>query len=276
MLERRSPTLFLIAGGVLVIYAALNGLWAFTNMVTEQNGLEIGYVLGFLGLLGLYPTLVGRGPWVTRAGAVAAVCGIVALSFISVNDPAQLAGITSGNLPGWSVFRFLPLVGSIVGDLSFGVASLRSDTYPLSVGLLMTPGLIVVVMLVHIVAGYASAFSAFVISAGEAMATRLLALPFRRHPRRSQTTHSPRLMPSPPVAVRSNRRMTDHRRLCSPFRDRGETCQNSLWNIIQITLMLVPSVRIPVSSCRGVPLDAGATRMHYGIRQSGFNQRTVT
>lgn len=163
--------LFLVAGGVLAVYATANGLWAFTDMVTEQNTLEIGYVLGFLGLLGLYPSLAGRSPRLARAGAVAAVCGIIGISFVSLNDLVQLTGIISGNLPGWSFFRFLPLVGFLGGYLSFGLASLRSAAYSQSISvLLLLPGLIVVVMLVHIVAGYASDLTAFVISAGEAMA----------------------------------------------------------------------------------------------------------
>lgn len=61
-LERWSPTLFLAAGGILVIYAMFNGLWAITDMATEQNGLELGYVVGFIGLLGLYPAMVTRSP----------------------------------------------------------------------------------------------------------------------------------------------------------------------------------------------------------------------
>lgn len=170
-LERWRPSLFLAAGGILVFYAAFNGLWAFTDMVPEVNGLEIGYVLGFLGLLGMYPTLADRSPWTVRLGAVAAVCGVVAISFISANSLAQLSGLITGTLPGWSVLRFLPLVGFVFGYLLFGVAALRSDVYPKSVGVLVSiPGLIVVLMLVHIVVGYASAETAFVISAGEALA----------------------------------------------------------------------------------------------------------
>ena len=171
LLERKSPTLFLIAGVFLVVYATFNGLWAFTNMVPEQHGLEIGYVLGFLGLIGLYPSLSDRSPWLARAGSIAAICGIISLSFISASDWAQLTGITAGDLPGFGFLRVFPLVGFILGYLSFGIASLRSDTRSRLVGLvLLVPGIIVVLMLAHIAAGYASDLTAFVISAGEAMA----------------------------------------------------------------------------------------------------------
>jgi hypothetical protein len=55
-------------------------LEAFLDITVEQKGLEVGYVIGFLGLLGLYPTLADRRPWLARAGAVAAILGVVAFS----------------------------------------------------------------------------------------------------------------------------------------------------------------------------------------------------
>lgn len=170
-LERRSSTLFLVAGVILAAYAALNGLWAFTDVIPQQNGLEIGYVVAFFGLLGLYPGLVGRQPRLARIGAIAAMCGIVSLFVISMTDLSQLAGLVSGNPPGWGVIRLLPLVGFLFGYSAFGIASLRSGRYPRAVCLLLlVPSAIVVVMLALIVTGYTSGLQVFVVSAGEAMA----------------------------------------------------------------------------------------------------------
>lgn len=171
-LEARSPTLFLVAGALLVVYAAVFGTITFADPVVEQNVFKIGYVFGFLGLLGLYPTVVGRNPRLARVGAVAAALGLVAISAFTTNDLAVLAGLVSGGDPGWYVF-FIPLalIGFLVGYLAFGVASLRSDVFPPVIGLvLLVPGLIVIVMLALILAGYADDQSAFVISAGEALA----------------------------------------------------------------------------------------------------------
>jgi len=173
-LERWTPRLFLLSGGILVIYATFMGLWAFADLVPEGHGLEIGYVLGFLGLIGLYPSLVRRSPWLARVGAVAAGCGVFAILYVSVNDFVHLAGLTSGNLPGWQFLRLLPLVGFILGYLPIGTASLRSDLYPRTVGLLLLlPGIITVLMLVSIVTGHpllSRLQTVFVVSAGEAMA----------------------------------------------------------------------------------------------------------
>lgn len=170
-LESWTPRLFLIAGGLLVVYAALNGLWAFGDMATRQNGFQLGYVFGFLGLLGVYPAVADRHRWLARVGAVAAVSGIVGMTAITVIEVAQLAGILSTPPPGWTVVLVLTLTGFIAGYLAFGLALLRTDDVSRRTGgLVLVPGLIVVVMLAHIAVGLASAFTAFVISAGEAMA----------------------------------------------------------------------------------------------------------
>lgn len=170
-LERSSPRLFIAAGALLIVYASLNGMWAFADLATRETGVEFGYVLGFLGLLGLYPSLVHGSPWITRVGAAAAICGIAGITAISAIEVAQLVGITSGHLPAFPLFAILALVGFILGYLSFGVAILRTGRYSKSIGyLVLIPGLIVVFMVVHIAVGYASALTAFVISAGEAMA----------------------------------------------------------------------------------------------------------
>lgn len=170
-LESWTPRLFLLAGGLLVGYAALTGLWAFGDMATRQSGLQFGYVFGFLGLLGFYHTVADRHRWLARTGAVAAVSGIVGVTAITVIEVAQPAGILSETPPGWTVVLVLTLTGFIAGYLAFGVALLRTDDLSRRTGgLVLVPGLIVVVMLAHIAAGLASDVTAFVISAGEAMA----------------------------------------------------------------------------------------------------------
>lgn len=170
-LRRRAPTLFLLAGALLVVYAAMNGLWAFAGMATRSSGFQVGYVLGFLGLLGLYADVARRSPGLARAGAGGAVAGIVGIAAISAFEVGRLVGLGAGTPPGWSVVVVLALAGFVVGYLAFGVAVLKSDAYPTHVGLLLlVPGTIVVLMVAHIAAGVASDATAFVISAGEAMA----------------------------------------------------------------------------------------------------------
>ena len=171
-LEARSGTLFLVAGVLVVVYAGLHGIEAATDMVLEPNPFEFGYVVGFLGLLGLYPAAADESPWLARVGAVAALLGIIGLSAFTVLHLAVLAGVVAPGGPTWFwVVIPLPLIGFVVGYLAIGIASLRADVHPRMVGLLLlAPGLIVVVMLVQMLAGWTSQPQAFVISAGEAMA----------------------------------------------------------------------------------------------------------
>lgn len=171
MLERWSPRLFLAAGGILVMYAAGNGLEAFTDMTLTQKGLESGYVLGFLGLLGLYPALREHSPWLSRIGAAAAVSGFVAFSAFTINRVAGMLGLTSGDPPGWALFVVLAATGFIVGYLAFGVAILRTGTASRFLGfVLLVPAIIIVLMFAHIALGLDSPVTVFVVSAGQAMA----------------------------------------------------------------------------------------------------------
>jgi hypothetical protein len=61
-LEDHSPTLFLVAGVLLIGYAALNGVGAFTDMTAYPVLFQFGYLIGFLGLLGVCHALADRSP----------------------------------------------------------------------------------------------------------------------------------------------------------------------------------------------------------------------
>lgn len=170
LLERHSPSLFFGAGVLLTGYAILNGVEATTTTTVEPNLFELGYVLGFLGLIGLYPRLVGRQPWLARVGGGAAMSGAVAISAFNVGHLAEIAGITPDGLPGTSVFIVMALVGFVLGYLAIGAAVLYSNAYSRRLGLVLSvPGVIVLIMLAHIAAGFDSPETAFVISAGQAM-----------------------------------------------------------------------------------------------------------
>jgi hypothetical protein len=96
---------------------------------------------------------------------------LVGLSVITGYNLAEFLGMLSGGLLAGPVFIVLTLIGFTVGYLAVGVASLRAGVHSRTVGLvLLVPGVIVVFMIIHILAGYASPETAFVISAGEAVA----------------------------------------------------------------------------------------------------------
>lgn len=195
-LEARSGTLFLAAGALVVVYSGLHGIESATDMILEPNPFEFGYVLGFLGLLGLYPGVVDESPWLARIGAVAALLGIIGLSAFTVLHLGELAGLIEAGGPIWMiVFSPLPLAGFVVGYLSIGVAVLRGRVRSRMLGLLLlVPGIIVLVMVVQILMGWTSELQAFVISAGEAMAHLAIGATLRTNStqptRQEQTTEA--------------------------------------------------------------------------------------
>ncbi len=148
-LERRSPTLFLAAGALLVGYAALTGLVAATGVAETpvENVLgPAGLGLGLLGLLGLYPGLVDRSPRLARVGAACAGLGAASFAVITAQGVAVLAGVEPPGLPG--VLLLLIAVGMIPGYLSIGVATRRVAGGGRPVGLLLLiPGVVFAAML---------------------------------------------------------------------------------------------------------------------------------
>lgn len=138
-LERWSPTLFLIGGGLVAGHAAIRGVEAFTAMAPPPDVFgPVGYFLAIVGLLGLYPALVDRAPRLARAGAAIAVVPLVGWSWFSIAAFAELAGIVapaSEIIPG-SVF-LVHVVGVVLTYGLFAVASLQAGSSSRLVGVLL-------------------------------------------------------------------------------------------------------------------------------------------
>lgn len=177
--------MFLGAGGVLAGYATLKGLAAFTGTAypaVEDIVGPVGFVLGFVGLLGLYSTLVERSPTLTRAAAVFTGLGAAGFSVISVSNVAEFAGLVpDGQPPLFPLLLGMAAAGVVVGYLSFGVASLRTDVYPRPLGLFLPlPALIFGAMAVGGATGAATAIGALLISSGQALAHLSIGVTLRR------------------------------------------------------------------------------------------------
>lgn len=84
-LERWSAAAFLVAGGLLVADILLVGVQlvgvSFPHGVLYSSGL----VVSLMGLLGLYPHLAVRAPWVARASAVVIVLPVGAIFAILIS-----------------------------------------------------------------------------------------------------------------------------------------------------------------------------------------------
>lgn len=173
-LDRRSPTLFLVAGALLAVFAALLGVEAFTNTTAPEDIFgPPGFFFAMVGLLGLYPAVAGRILLVSRASAVIAAVSAVGWLVITV----LAIGETAGVLPPLEDVGVLGLIVVLVAGIPmvlayilFSVISLRIDAHSRIVSLLLlAPPTIFAVMLATAIAGYTPAWSAFVIGSGQAL-----------------------------------------------------------------------------------------------------------
>ena len=141
-LETRRPTLFLLASLSMVGYASLLGAEAFLDVAVQEDAfMALGLTLGFVGLLGFYPRLADRTPWLARIGVVGAVLGAVGFTLVFLVNVGMVAGVVPEDPPSIVVVVLLTsLAGIVLGYLVTGVATLRAGVHPKAVGvLLMAP-----------------------------------------------------------------------------------------------------------------------------------------
>lgn len=176
-LESCSPALFLVAGAILVVYATLHGTEAFLDaaypMVRDGVIRPVGYALGFVAVLGLYPSLADRSPKLARVGGVFTALGTVGWVVMGfVGSSRGLAAHLGYAPPAWlGVFGLLIALGFVVGFPAFGVASLHTGQYPRTVGLLLLAPLLVMATNAAVVIGdfVAVAIGRFLVSTGDAL-----------------------------------------------------------------------------------------------------------
>jgi len=97
-LERRSATVFLVAGGLLTVFALNTAARTFLGQsypIVQGLVAPAGFFVGVLGLLGLYPGLAERTP--TSARVAGALAGITAVYWIVI--VAASLGETAGIFP---------------------------------------------------------------------------------------------------------------------------------------------------------------------------------
>lgn len=142
VLEDRSATLFLVAGGLLAVFAGLLGVEATTGGSAPEDVFgPPGYAVAALGLLGLYPALADRSRWMAGIGAVAAAAAAVGWTILTVLSVLEVAGLSGEAAPEETVLGAVALgatgLGMILGYPLFAIASLRSDPHPRTLGLLL-------------------------------------------------------------------------------------------------------------------------------------------
>jgi hypothetical protein len=167
--EQWSPTLFLLAGVLIMGHASLLGGQAFTEMVTPPDVFApLGHLVALVGLVGLYPALADRTPTLTEAAAVAAAIPAVGWLVLFVWQVGDLAGVLSpptGVLPG--IVSVTVIVATALTYVLFGLASHRAGARSRTVTWrLVTPAGLFGGLVVSIAVVGASALVGFVFTSG--------------------------------------------------------------------------------------------------------------
>lgn len=138
----KSATLFLVAGALLCVFAALLAVEAITGGSAPEDVFgPPGYAIAAIGLVGLYPALAERSRWLARIGAVAAGVASVGWAVLSVLSVLEVAGVAGAATPEETVFGGAALaasgLGMVLGYPLLAIAVLRSDDHPRALGLLL-------------------------------------------------------------------------------------------------------------------------------------------
>lgn len=140
-LEQLSSTAFLIAGLLWLLDTVLLGIELFTGISIlgtpgTINGLLYisGTVIAIVGLLGLFPELTGRTPWLAHVSAGLLVLAGVAITIFLT----WFAIVSSFNLHSPpDVFFLASMVVATLGFLLFGIAIVRTAVPSRTIGLLV-------------------------------------------------------------------------------------------------------------------------------------------
>lgn len=139
-LEENAAAPFLIAGGLATVFAVNTGLKTFVGtsypVVQDVVG-PLGFLLGVVGLFGLYPTLADRTPTLARIAAVVAVVPAVGYFAILVMGVGTTVGVLSYPTGPLAVIPVVVIVTMVVAFGLFGITSLRAGVRSRVVGVLL-------------------------------------------------------------------------------------------------------------------------------------------
>lgn len=139
LLEAKAPTLFLVGGALYAVLVAnrILGTYTGTSFSLASTFAWAGTVLVPLGLLGLYPALVERRPYLARVAAGVAVILALSSSIVAVGESIEAAGLLSEAPGPLALTPFVAIISMYLGFALFGIATLLADVHPKAVGILM-------------------------------------------------------------------------------------------------------------------------------------------
>lgn len=174
-LADHSPRVFLVAGGLLAVFAANTGARIFTDGgVTAIHSAvgPAGFFVGLVGLLGLYPGIVDeRGILGRLVGIVAAVplVGWFVITVFGLGNTIGVAPDATVVLPGPAFIVVFLL--TMLAYILFSIATLRTDAHSRTVGvLLFAPAIPFLTLILVVQAIPGVEWGEFVIDSGHALA----------------------------------------------------------------------------------------------------------
>lgn len=166
-LDGKSPTLFLVAGGLLAVFAVNTGAQTFigeSSPLVQNLIAPLGFLVGVLALLGLYPAVADRRP--SLAQAVGLLAGVTAVYWLVIiaGSLGELAGVIPASEEVFPVvFFFGVYVATILTYAVCGIVVLRAGVQSRLVGLFILGPAVMFLLLM------ARAAPNYVIDAGHAL-----------------------------------------------------------------------------------------------------------
>lgn len=145
-LERWTPTLYLVAGTVLILFPTNTALKTFTGTsypVVGEIVAPAGFLIGVFGLLGLYPALADRTPRLARVAGVIAALSAADWGLIILKNAAIMTGLLPEIGALTAVTGIVAVSTTMLSYGIFGVAGVRTGVYqPWVRRLMMLEGLV--------------------------------------------------------------------------------------------------------------------------------------
>lgn len=170
--EKRSSTLFLVAGVLLVGHAVVWGLRLVSDVTLPAGMLAApGHLIAVVALVLLYPALADRTPSLVRGAAIMATISTAGWFVITVEQLIEAAGIPSLPVTELPPTFYLVVLGStIVTYTLFTVASRHAAVTSRTLGpLLLAPAVLLAAAFTAQVVIEASALIGFVTGSGLAL-----------------------------------------------------------------------------------------------------------
>lgn len=139
-LEGKAPALFLVAGMVMIVFAANTYLKTFAGTsypVIQGVIAPSGFLVGVVGLFGLYPGLADRAPRLGRGAAGIALITTVGWVTIVANGIGRTIGVLSQPTGPLAIVPLVVIVTMILGFGLFGATILYTGAYSWIVGALL-------------------------------------------------------------------------------------------------------------------------------------------